>query len=204
MAFTDFTPESVQQKLGVTLQLAELFPGLTPVEIPRWLTEQLAKTRQLALFSEKSRSEFIVAPILLAARDLLGGLLVILSGQRLDVDAGKGLSGECDFILSTGLALPILQAPLLTLIEAKRHDVEGAIGQCVAQMVAAQMFNEKAGLCERPVYGCVTNAEAWQFLRLIGSLVDVNPDRFYLDNLGGILAALVTAVNQARGAVPAA
>jgi hypothetical protein len=203
MAYTEFTSEAVQQRLGVSLQLAELFPGVRSIPPPGWLTDQLAKTRQLALLSEKSRSEFIVAPILLAVRDLSGDQLVILSGQRLDVDAAKGLTGECDFILSTGLALPFLQAPLLMLIEAKRHDIESALGQCVAQMVGAQMFNERAGLADRAVYGCVTTGEAWQFLRLMGSIVSVHPDRLYLDNLGGILGAILSAVTQAQAAAGA-
>ena len=40
----------------------------------------------LSLISEKSRSEFIVAPILLATRELSGNRVAIYSGQRLDVD----------------------------------------------------------------------------------------------------------------------
>ena len=63
---------------------------------------------QLALVSEKARSEFIVAPILLAVRDLSGGRVSILSGQRLNVDPARGLLGEVRFIL--GCSEP-LRAP---------------------------------------------------------------------------------------------
>ena len=194
MAFTDFTPENVQQKLGITLRVIGLFPKLAPVSVPAWLTDQLAKTSQPALLNEKSRSEFIVAPILIAVRDLTDGKVVILSGARLDMDPLRGLNGECDFILSSGLPLPILQPPLLTLVEAKKQDIESAIGQCLAQMVAANMFNEKAGINNQPIYGCVTTGEAWQFLRLRGTSAELDPHRLYLDNLGGILAALLRAV----------
>jgi hypothetical protein len=194
MAYTDFAADNVQSRLGVSFRPAELFPALAAVPVPDWLRDQLAKTRQLALLSEKSRSEFIVAPVLIAVRDLAGGTIAILSGQRLDVDAAKGLSGECDFLLSGGPQLPILQAPLLTVVEAKKHDIESGLGQCVAQMVAVRMFNDKAGAAPRPVFGCVTNGEAWQFLRLADAVAEVDPGRLYLDNVGGILAALLRAV----------
>lgn len=194
MAYTEFAADTVQSRLGVSFRAAELFPALAPVGVPDWLRDQLAKTRQLALLSEKSRSEFIVAPVLIAARDLAGGGIAILSGQRLDVDAAKGLAGECDFLLSAGPQLPILQAPLLTVVEAKKHDIESGLGQCVAQMVGVRLFNERAGIAPRPVFGCVTSGEAWQFLRLADVVAEVDPSRLYLDNLGGILAALLRAV----------
>jgi hypothetical protein len=200
MAFSDFTPDNVQQKLGIVLHVVELFPNLRSAPVPTWLTDQFAKTRQLALLGEKSRSEFIVAPILIAVRDLSDETVVILSGQRLDVDAAKGLAGECDFILSSGLPLPILQAPLLTLVEAKKQDIESAIGQCLAQMVAAQIYNERAGIASHPIYGCVTTGEVWQFLRLMGTDAEIDPNRLYLDNIGGILAALLRAVGHPRAA----
>jgi hypothetical protein len=60
---------------------------------------------QLALLSEKARSEFIVAPVLLVARELSHDTVAIYSGQRLDVDASRGLQGECDFIRHSALTL---------------------------------------------------------------------------------------------------
>ena len=99
----------------------------------------------MAFFSEKSRSEFIVIPILLAARDLSHNSFTIYSGQRLDVMPEKGLVGECDFILGASPTVPMLQSPLVTIVEAKKNDIEAGLGQCVAQMVGARIFNERAG-----------------------------------------------------------
>ena len=39
-----------------------------------------------------------------------------------------------------------------------------------------------------PVYGCVTNGEAWQFLRLVDQIAAIDVRRYYIDNVGGILA----------------
>ena len=83
MSYSEFTLESVGSILGVTSRAADLFPGLQPVAPPTWLQEQLARGMQgiqLSLISEKSRSEFIVAPILLAGRELSGNRFGIYSG----------------------------------------------------------------------------------------------------------------------------
>ncbi len=152
---------------------------------------------RLALLSEKARSEFIVAPILLAVRELTGERIAILSGQRLDVDPARRLQGECDFILALSEPVPRLRAPLLTVVEAKKNDIEAGLGQCVAQMVAAQVYNERSGQPLPAVFGCVTTGEDWQFLRLTGTEVTIDQGRFYINNVGDILAALQATLQQA-------
>lgn len=128
MSYSDFTLESVARLLGIVTRSADLFPDLEPIAVPDWLQQALDRGTQgiqLSLISEKSRSEFIVAPILLASRELNGNRFVIYSGQRLDVDPEKGLVGECDFILSaTGPVLP-LQAPIATVVRPRRTTSRG-------------------------------------------------------------------------------
>ena len=97
MAYPEFTLESVEADLGIAARPGRVFPALRDVEPPAWLPGQLARGMELALVSEKARSEFIVAPILLAVRELSGGRVAILSGPRLDVDPARRLAGECDF-----------------------------------------------------------------------------------------------------------
>ncbi len=194
MAFSDFTLESVQSILGVTTQQGELFPSLQAMEVPAWLRETLALRTPLALISEKARSEFIVVPILLSCRALHADRLALFSGQRLDVDPEKGLIGECDFILSLGPSVPPLRAPIITIVEAKKNDIEMGLAQCIAQMIAARQLNEQAGLKGLRLHGCVTTGEVWQFLRLEGSTAVIDGERFYLGNVGSILAALQSIV----------
>jgi hypothetical protein len=198
MAFSEFTLESAIQLLGVTVQEAELFPGVAAAAVPDWLPGWLARGTRLALISEKARSEFIVVPILLAAKELCGGRLAIYSGQRLDVDANRGLTGECDFLLALGPSVPPLRAPIAAVVEAKKNDVEAGLGQCIAQMEAAREFNVAAGRGPVPIYGCVTTGEAWQFLRLVEGTVDLDSRRIYLDNVAGILGVLAAIVSTAE------
>ena len=200
MAFSEFTLEGVERSLGIVTREADLFPGAAPEKIPEWLPGWLARGTRLALISEKSRSEFIVVPILLAAREMSGERFAIYSGQRLDVDPARGLIGDCDFVLAVGPAVPPLRAPVVTVVEAKKNDVEAGLGQCIAQMVAARLFNDSAGRTATPVYGCVTTGETWQFVRLAMSAALLDNKRYYLDNVGGILAALLAIVREAEGA----
>src|SRR5271167_875548 len=109
MAYTDFTLEKAEATLGVRARPGSLFPGLQPVPVSSWLKESLERGMDLALVSEKARSEFIVAPILLASRELSNRVLTIYSGQRLDVDPAQGLVGECDFILAVTEPVPRLR-----------------------------------------------------------------------------------------------
>jgi hypothetical protein len=200
VAFSDFTLQSVEEHFGVTPQPADLFPDVPPASVPAWLTELFARTLQLPLVSEKARSELIVMPILLACRELSGNAVAIFSGSRLDVSPEQGLLGECDFLLARTPPVPEVRAPLVAVVEAKKNDVEGGLGQCAAQMVAARMLNERTGQHIPAVYGCVTTGEIWQFLRLEGTVVAIGRQRYYLDNVAAILGVFQAIVGGGESA----
>ncbi len=112
----------------------------------------------------------------------------IYSGQRLDIQPERGLVGECDFILARTPPVPVLRAPIVTIVVAKKNDIEAGLGQCVAQMVGARLFNERTGKVGQPLFGCVTTGEDWQFLELQAEVVAIDRRRYYIDNIGMILA----------------
>lgn len=187
MAYSDFTLDTVRKSFGVRLKPARLFTALAPVDIPPWLTATLEKGMPLAFVSEKARAEFIIVPLLLASRDLAHGSFAIYSGQRLDSDPSRGLSGECDFILTLTAPLPVLQAPIVVIVEAKKNDIEGGLGQCAAQMVGARLFNQQEGNGLETIFGCVTTGESWQFLQLEHDVIIVDSVRYYIDRVDTIL-----------------
>ena len=198
MAYSDFTLKQATRTLGISVMQADLFGVPAPTHPPPWLLEVLGGRTLLATSNEKSRSEFIVAPILQASRQLCPGPLAIFSGERLDIDPSRGLIGECDFILAAIPPIPPLRAPIAVVVEAKKNDIESGIGQCLAQMFAADLFNQAEGR-SGPIHGCVTSGEVWQFLRLTDSTAHIDVRRYYLDDLPGILAA-VQAIVVASGA----
>jgi hypothetical protein len=197
MAFTQFTLEKVKNDFGVTLQVAPLFPRVTPLAVSSWLEQTLQVTKTLAFQSgsEKARSEFIIAPIL-ASFAQTERRFSIFSGQTFEVDAAIGLTGECDFLLSLSPDSPIVEAPVFALVEAKKQDIEGGLGQCAAQMVAAWRFNQQHKLSLPAVYGCVTSGETWQFLRLEDNRLTIDQTRYYLDRLELLLGVFNNVLQQ--------
>jgi hypothetical protein len=206
MPYTDFDVPTVETRFGVRILPGNVFPELAAVAVPLWLTEMLARGTQLRVESEKARNEFIIAPILLAVRELSNNAVSIFSGERFDVDTSEGLAGECDFLLALSPAVPIIRAPVMFVVEAKKQDIAGGIGQCAAQMIAARRFNVRNGRPLARVYGCVTTGEVWQFLRLDDQVITYDTERFFLHDIGILLAAFLHTVNEniALAANPAA
>ena len=196
MAYADFTLDRVEADFGLTTRLVNLFADLDPLAVPAFLTDWLDRNRQfVAIINEKSRSEFLVAPTLIAAQEFAANSFSIFSGQRLDVDVPRGLIGECDFILAKAPPIPRLKAPMFLVVEAKRGDIELALGQCAAQLVGARIFNERAGE-GGDLFGCVTSGEVWQFLKLEQETIWLDSRRFYFNDLGAILAVLARIMNR--------
>jgi hypothetical protein len=196
MAYTDFSLDRLRKTFGLTLAQTTLLGRPTPVPISPWLQETLDRGMPLALVSEKARSEFIIVPILLTSRELSQNRVAIYSGQRLDVDATSGLTGECDFILTATAPLPVMQAPIICIVEAKKNDIESGLGQCAAQMLGAQRLNQQEGTGIETVYGCVTTGEAWQFLRLNQTTLELDTERYYINEVETILAVLQAIIGQ--------
>jgi hypothetical protein len=198
MGYGDYTLDSFLSRFDISIVQAPLFAQFQPVEPTDWLRDTLQKGRSIALFSEKSRSEFIVAPVLLSCQEMIKDECCVYSGIRLDVDAEKGLRGECDFIVARTSPTPTLQAPLLIVVEAKKNDIEEGLGQCAAQMIAARLFNERHKEELDQIYGCVTTGEAWQFLRLRQRELLVDSDRYYISQITTILGILMLLLSDRR------
>jgi hypothetical protein len=148
VSYSDFTIDEV--KLRFSLRLEEdrdLYATIAPVEISPLLRETLAENVPLALAisTEKARSEFIIAPVLLESRRQTNHQASLFSGIEFTVDAELGLKGVCDFLLSRSSEQLTIEAPVVAVVEAKNENMKAGIGQCLAEMVAARLFNERKG-----------------------------------------------------------
>jgi hypothetical protein len=189
MAFRDFTFPEVQQTLGLTLAEADLFGSVPAMDLPLEFAERMRAGVDLALAinTEKARSEFIIAPILMELRRQLGDAFGLFSGIEFDVDASRGLNGYCDFILTRSPLQSVLTAPLIAIVEAKNDNLRTGLGQCIAAMVAAREFNAKSSLPMDKTYGVVTTGGAWKFLRLTGSALELDRHEYFVAELGRIM-----------------
>ena len=208
MAYRDFSLDQAIAEFQLQETFDRLFPDLKPVPPSDALLRFLKVGQAIALpgGNEKARSEFLVAPILMELELYYGDRLAIFSGKNLDVDQGQGLTGECDFLLGRGPARMMVRSPIFTVVEAKRDDVESGLGQCLAQMLGAQQFNQgsnqnqpDSGQPRQTIFGCVTTGEIWQFLRLQDSAFTIDSDRFYIDRLDRILGCLRACLDPVLG-----
>ncbi len=133
--------------------------------------------------------------MLIALRYILEQKISTYSGVRFDISPEEGLQGVCDFIISKSPPLPTVQPPAVMMVEAKKNDTERGLGQCASEMVAARRFNREEGIEERPVCGCVTTGELWQFLCLDGDCLSIDPDKKYIKELPKILGSFVQMIN---------
>ena len=180
----------------MSIRQEPLFTNIQPLPIPSWLRETLDKGLPLALGSEKARSEFIIAPILLTLRDINHNQIAIYSGQRLEGDPTVGLAGECDFLVTPTPPLPIIQAPIISIVQAKKNDIESGLGQCAAQMLGAQRYNLRDRTGIETIYGCVTTGEVWQLLKLDELALVIDTERYYINELETILGVLQAMIIQ--------
>ncbi len=153
------------------LEIAEntrLFPNIQPVEPSDLLVTILEENFPLAtaINTEKARGELIIFPILLEVKRRINVQISIFSGKEFTVDIERGLNGNPDFLISRSREQFFITAPVMTLVEAKNQDINSGLGQCGAEMIAAQIYNAKNNNAIDIIYGCVTTGALWRFLRL--------------------------------------
>jgi len=197
MAYSEFTLEMACTSFALDLnEDKELFAGVPTVRISHLLRANLDEYVPLAtsIHTEKARSEFIVAPILGEVRKLMNHQVSLFSGVDFNVDPARGLSGTCDFILAGSPIQLFVRNPLLMIVEAKNDNIKSGLGQCVAEMVAARLFNEAAGEGARVIHGCVTTGSIWKFLRLEATTILIDLTEYYVEQVDKLLAILLHCV----------
>src|SRR4051812_46544709 len=198
MSYSDFRLPDVLDKFGlVTHEVAGLFADRAPVTPSPLLVELLRFNVPLAssIGNEKARSEFIIAPVLGELKRSHRPEVGLFSGVELTVDPTAGLTGTCDFLLSLTPEQLFVKAPIVALVEAKKEDMFVGLGQCAAEMVAARIFNERAGNGIETVYGAVTTGTAWKFVSLSGSTLSIDLNEYSINEpqrILGILASMTT------------
>ena len=198
MAYRSFTLSQVSRTFQLeTVWQPALFADIAPVEPSEELTAVLKRNLPfaLAMGTEKAKSELIVSQILIELCLHFDNRVSLFSGIEFNVDAESGLTGVCDFLVSLSPQLVELEAPAIILVEAKKDSLTDGLGQCVAEMVAAQRFNADAGNDIPCVYGATTSGIDWLFLKLVGKTLSIDLGAYPIarcDKILGILASMVS------------
>ena len=199
MAYSNFTLEAVQEAFQLeSIQSVGIFSETEPIEPSVELTKALAKKVPLAVAigTEKAKSEMIVADILIELREHFEHAISLFSGIDFNVDAENDLTGVCDFLVSLSPNQYYLEAPVIILVEAKKDDLIIGLGQCVAEMIAAQRFNAEKGNDIPCVYGATTTGVNWLFLKLVGKQLHIAMATYMLERCDRILGILASMVSQ--------
>ncbi len=199
MPYSQFTTiGKVKQAFNLTtVEGIHFLPNIDPIQPSQTLTAFLEESLPLAASaSEKARSEGIIYPVLLEVRRILQRRVSLFSGEDFTVDESVGLNGMCDFLLSRSEELLEIEAPAVIIVEAKKADLRTGFGQCIAEMVAAQKFNEANKKPIPIIYGSVSSGTQWRFLKLEGQTVTIDLIDYPLPPVEQILGFLVWMVRE--------
>lgn len=201
MAYNNFTLDGLIQQFGLRVEARpDTFADAPPIALSPYLRDTLAETVPLALdvSTEKVRSELIISPVLMEARRQFKGQISLFSGVDFTVDAEAGLSGVCDFLFSLSPLQLSVQAPVVAVVEAKNDNIKSGIGQCIAELMAAQKFNARRGTELPHLFGAITTGSSWKFLRLSGETATVDETEYHISQPEQILGILVAMIREAQ------
>jgi hypothetical protein len=193
MPYSQFSIDVIESAFGFDIsERIGMFADVPEIAYSELLVQILKDYIPLAIAvgTEKARSEFIIAPILFELKKQLSDRISLFSGKEFNVDPERGLSGFCDFIISRSTEQLFIQSPVITIVEAKNDNIQSGLGQCIAEMIAAQIFNERRGNPIKNIYGVVTTGSIWKFLRLTQQRIEVDLDEYFINNVGKILGIL--------------
>ncbi len=194
MAYSEFTIRKVRDDFGLTLVEGDRFlPTISPITPGNYLVEFLQESIPLAVGtgSEKARSELIISPLLVEVRRQTQRQISVFSGEDFTVDASVGLNGVCDFLISRSTEQMLIESPVVIILEAKKGDLKLGLGQCMAEMVAAQRFNQANQKDISTLYGAISNGTVWRFLKLEGTIVTLDLTEYSLNPVDQLLGTLV-------------
>ena len=188
MAYRDFTLLKLEKDFGIKAAYQTLFEKpILPIEPSDLLKAELLDAQTLPLVTEKAKSEHIISPVLREVRRNNLANFTLFSGYKFDIDKAKGLNGYCDFLFSKTTIPFEVRVPVFCIVEAKNEIIENGLGQCGAEMLAAKIFNQQDNQPINAIYGCVSIAYDWVFLKLENNILVIDTDRYRLNNLSELL-----------------
>ena|ERR687886_420031 len=197
MSYEEFNLEEISSDFGLVIEEnVELFADIQEVQLDEFFLRYLHNNIPLAvaISTEKAKSEMILAPILIELRRMLNNQISLFSGVKFNVDSTRGLNGFCDFLISRSRQQSFIKSPVVAIVEAKNDNIKSGYAQCMAEMIAAKIFNEREGKEVENIFGVVTNGNQWKFLKLNKDTIYIDLNDYYIispEKIMGILISMV-------------
>ena len=188
MAYSDFTFTKLSAQFDLKQKSVSLFSNIAikSIKPTAHLLQDLKEAKETPVATEKAKSESIISPIIKEIKRR-NKHISIFSGYTFNVDASSDLTGAPDFMISMKPMIVEPERPIFCLVESKNKTPEDGYAQCAAEMYAARLFNQQTGEPSNLIYGAVTNAFDWVFMKLEGDIIYIDLDRYYLNQLPRIL-----------------
>lgn len=162
------TYEQVATKFKIKL-VEQSFVQETSLVVDKVLFDFISdnlRTRR-SYVSENAICESIISPILNIVAKSNG--LPVWSHVRFDVAEEDGLVGVPDFIIAPASDIgTTFKNPIVCIAEAKKENFNEGWAQVLAEMIAAQKFNNTM---EQEIFGIVTTGNFWQFGKLCRNIL---------------------------------
>ncbi len=192
MAYSDFSNlKQVEKKLGLKIVDRTFFSAHIPTQIiSQRLIDDINYAKSMPLMSEKAKSELLLTPIFREVR-LQRPIFNYFSGYTFEVDNSLSLNGTCDFLFALNHNKNTISSPIFCLVEAKNRTIDEGFGECAAEMYAAKLYNQQEGKEIPIIYGCITNAYDWCFMKLENDIIYIDVDRYYLNKVDEIVGIII-------------
>ncbi|MFN6518348.1 MAG: hypothetical protein RMY29_028215 [Nostoc sp. CreGUA01] len=195
MPYSGFNLSKVKNDFQlIFVENQDLFPHIETVSPSEYLNFIFSEHLPLvtAINTEKARSELIIMPVMIEVKRYFKYQISVFSGSEFNVDPSQGLEGRCDFILSCSPEQYDITSPVVTIVEAKNESIKSGLGQCIATMIASQLFNQQQGNVISKIYGVVTTGTDWKFLKLCDNTIFIDKNDYFIKEIDKILGILTT------------
>src|SRR5580700_3973686 len=121
LTFSGMTWDILEEKYGIRPQEHLLFGDCTPVVPTPILAGTIERALHFRLVNERARAHRLVDPVLAEIEAAYEGKITTIPEMYLEVRGMEGLSGNPDFVITTGPLNKVL--PIVAILEAKKDDV---------------------------------------------------------------------------------
>ena len=193
MAYSDFTLEKAVERFEIqTLAQKDLFKNVLEQNPSTYLEIVFGRDSALSIGSEAARRERYIFPILDDIFSEIPESFTLFSGENFEVDKDLDLKGLADYLICLTNTKYLIQAPIIVLAESKKNDPADGLGQCLAELYAASIFNHRKNKILDKLFGITTNGNEWIFAEYLvqEKKFSYDPQKYPLAHLPKIIGIL--------------